>query len=102
LLAQNLNPMKKLVFLTLLLFALKSYAQDEVTLPVDSSGNTVYTEVINLDSTSKNDLYLRAKEWFAKTYKSSQSVIQMDDKEGGVISGKALTEFFCKFLGMPQ
>jgi len=35
-------------------------------------------------------LYTRAREWFAKTYKSSKSVIQMEDKESGTLVGRAL------------
>jgi CspA family cold shock protein len=44
--------------------------------------------------TNKNELFLRAREWFAKTYKSSMNVIQMEDKENGKIIGKALLKVF--------
>jgi hypothetical protein len=64
---------------------------EKPNLPIDIETNTItYTEVVVLDTTLKKDeLYSRAREWFAKTYKSANSVIQMDDKEDGKIVGRA-------------
>jgi hypothetical protein len=64
---------------------------EKPNLPIDMETNTItYTEVVVLDTTLKKDeLYSRAREWFAKTYKSANSVIQMDDKEEGKIVGRA-------------
>jgi hypothetical protein len=46
-------------------------------------------EVVKVDTTlSSNELYLRARAWFAESYRSAQDVIQMDDKENGKIIGK--------------
>jgi hypothetical protein len=53
-------------------------------------GKVNYTDVIPVDSTSKDQLYTRAKRWFAETYKSAKDVIQLDDKENGEIIGKGL------------
>jgi Domain of unknown function (DUF4468) with TBP-like fold len=39
---------------------------------------------------SKNELYVRAYEWMAKTFNSSKEVIQMQDKEAGKIIGKGI------------
>jgi hypothetical protein len=41
---------------------------------------------------SKDELYLRAREWFARTFVSAQALIQMDDKAAGKIIGKGLSE----------
>jgi hypothetical protein len=46
-----------------------------------------FSEVIKVDSVSKQELYSRAKEWFFKTYRSSKDVVANEDKEGGVILG---------------
>ena len=64
---------------------------EKPNLPIDMETNTIaYTEVVVLDTTLKKDeLYSRAREWFAKTYKSANSVIQMDDKAEGKIVGRA-------------
>lgn len=54
----------------------------------------IYEDVVNVkDSASSEELYLRAKKWFAVTYNDAQKVIQLDDRESGVIMGKALIQF---------
>ncbi len=72
----------------------------DIVLPSDSTGKTIYTEVVQVDSSSKNELFLRAKTWFAKVYKSSKSVIQNDDKDAGLIYGTAITKVFFSVLGV--
>lgn len=70
-------------------------------LPIDSSTSKItYSDVVFVDSlVNKQELFSRAREWFAKTYKSSTSVIQMEDKESGIIVGKALMNVYHKALG---
>ena len=88
---------------TLLLFILsEAYAQSEIPLlPIDSgTGKITYSDIVYVDSlVKKQELFLRAREWFAKTYKSSTNVIQMEDKESGEIIGKALMKVYHKALG---
>lgn len=79
-----------------------TFAQKETpNLPVDSTTNKItYSEVVTVDSSNnKQELYSRAREWFAKVYNSAQNVIQMDDKESGKIVGKALMTVYFKWLG---
>ena len=67
--------MKKLVNLTLFVFCIYNlYAQD-----------LKYDAIINVDSTSQNELYARAKLFLAKTYNSPKDIIVYDDKENGAI-----------------
>lgn len=49
-----------------------------------------FQEVVKLenDSIPKNILYTNAKIWFVDAFKDSKEVIQMDDKENGIIIGK--------------
>jgi hypothetical protein len=70
-------------------------------LPIDSSTSKItYSEVVYIDSlTNKLELFSRAREWFAKAYKSSTDVIQMEDKESGKIVGKALMQVYHRALG---
>ncbi len=44
-----------------------------------------YTSVIQLEGTTKNNLYQRAIEWVNENFKSSKAVIQNSDKEAGSI-----------------
>jgi hypothetical protein len=81
--------MKKILLLFLILPCfLKA---QEINLPVDSTTNKVsYSEVVPVPGISKDDLYVRGREWFAKTFVSAQAVIQMDDKAAGKIIGKGV------------
>lgn len=81
--------MKKYFFLTLtMLFAISLIAQEPLT----------YTEVVTLDGTSKDNLFTRSENWFAKAFRSSKDVIQTKSKEDGKIIGKALFEYNQSFL----
>lgn len=84
------NQMKtKLLFLALILSEI-SYAQEDKLLDIlpIKDGKVNYTSVVSVDSASKDQLYTRAKRWFAEAFKSAQDVIQLDDKESGEIIGK--------------
>lgn len=97
-----LNMKFTLTFLASLLLTLTTVAQKETPdLPIDADTKLItYTAVESVDTTiGKLELYSRAREWFAKAYKSSQNVIQMDDKESGKIVGKALMQVYHKALG---
>lgn len=56
------------------------------------SGNPIQFEnVIKVDSTlTAKRLYELGVEWFAKTYNNSKAVIQMQDKDAGIIVAKAM------------
>ena len=79
----------KFTFLFIFAFtSCKIFGQD---LPVDAETKLIsYTKVVDAPETSKAELYSRANEWFAKNYKSAQSVLQMQDKEAGKLVGKAI------------
>ena len=103
----NQTTMKKiktlLLFSTLTLLTVSTaFGQKETPkLPIDSlTSKITYSEVIYVDSlANKQELFSRAKEWFAKAYKSSTNVIQMEDKESGKIIGKALMQVYHKAFG---
>lgn len=82
--------MKKIsAFLLLLMTSFYLQGQDKLMdiLPL-KDGVVTYTNVIQVDGTNKDELYSRAKKWFATMYKSANDVIQLDDKENGEIIGK--------------
>jgi hypothetical protein len=67
------------------------FTQDEYpTLPIDSSTKLVsYTEVVKLDtSANRKELFSRAREWFAKTYKSSTVLFRWKTKKVERLLGK--------------
>jgi hypothetical protein len=83
---------KTLLIIFFIAISSLSFGQTEIlNLPIDSTSNKIkYSNIILLDSlTSKQELFSRATEWFAKTYKFSKDVIQLNDSENGKIVGKA-------------
>lgn len=72
------------IFLLLALASTYSFAQN---IPVDTVNKTVvYTDVVKVDHTLKDELFVRAKTWVAKTYRSSYTP-QMEDKDAGKLIG---------------
>ncbi len=59
-----------------------------------------YTEVVQQDTTSKEDLYSRARTWAEVTFNSAKDVIQMGDKETGTLIVKAALPVTYRVLGM--
>ena len=53
-------------------------------------GSVVVSKIVENIEGSKEDIYTRAKSYLARAYNNSKSVIQTDDKEGGIIIGKGL------------
>jgi hypothetical protein len=53
----------------------------------------IYTEVIPVDSVSRDELFNRAKIWFVSAYNNSSEVLQIVDSENGQLVGKALFKF---------
>lgn len=75
---------KKLLFLFILLFSISSNAQDELK----------FFKVIQSESDAdKKALYLMLRSFVSTYYHDSQKVIQMDDKDAGIIICKATSNF---------
>lgn len=87
--------MKKIIFLFLFLpfVALSQVVKMPVSgtedqLPPSLVSTNYEFTIIDSSKENKDDLYVKAKSWFAKTFVSANSVIQLDDKEAGKIIGK--------------
>lgn len=52
-----------------------------------------YSKIIQTDSVGKTILFVTLNDWFASTYSSANEVIQMADKEAGVIIGKGVIKY---------
>jgi hypothetical protein len=46
------------------------------------------SEVVNLENTNVSELYTRGRQWFISSFNDSNSVIQLDDPNQGIIIGK--------------
>jgi hypothetical protein len=80
----------KIFLLALFLLPFSLLAQQ---FPTDSTtGKITYTGVVQVDGTNKADLYARAREWFTDNFKSADAVLEMEDKEAGILVGKAYSD----------
>lgn len=83
--------MKKLVlFISLALLSTSTFSQTENTIfnLHPKTGEIYYSEVIKVESKSKDNLFINANSWFTDTFISSKDVVQYSDKDKGVIIGK--------------
>jgi hypothetical protein len=83
-----------IAFLLLLVSAASSVSakvseRDLTILKIGPSG-LYYEEVVPAEGVSAEDLYSRARAWMAKSYRSSNAVIQMDDKDNKKMIGKGV------------
>lgn len=74
--------MRNLSVIVFLFLAGNCFSQSDTALK--------YSEVIQVEGISKQELYQRARSWANDAFKSSKNVMQIDDKETGEIAGKAL------------
>lgn len=72
------------------LFLIGTLAFLTMVATAQEAKNLSFTQVIKVENKSKSDIYSGLRAWVAKYYRSAQSVIQMDDRESGVIIVKAL------------
>ena len=93
--------MKKAIalFIMTILGAL-SYAQSKEEMlseiegkwKLDDNGNVTYVRIVEVPDLKKEEIYNRALNYFTYNYGSGKSVIQIQDKESGLIVGKGLYE----------
>lgn len=75
-----------------------THHQYKGVVPIDSifpmvNGKIIYTDIFNVPDTSINNIYLKVKLWFADNFRDAKSVIQVDDKDNGIIKGKGVWDF---------
>lgn len=70
--------------------ALSSWKWEEwwlIELPKNDNNEVEIVSVIQVPGVDKNELYNRAKLWFVNTFKDARSVLELDDREGGILQG---------------
>jgi hypothetical protein len=92
--------MKKLLLFSILTFlSFEMFAQNTEEI-IEEYKNSEYFKINGSDIVvskiieelpeTKNDIYIKVRSYFATAYKDAKSVIQMDDKEAGIIIGKGV------------
>jgi|GEM_PF-3264333 len=69
--------------------SLTTINREVVKFPI-SNKKILYQKILNLDSVKSEEIYLRSKIFITENYKSSNDVIQLDDKENGLIIVKGV------------
>lgn len=70
--------MRKILLLAFVFIFTNIYGQE----------NLIFEKVIQADKMNKSLIFIKVNEWFASNYNSANDVIQMADKEAGIIIGK--------------
>src|SRR5882672_11349281 len=87
--------MKKSILIILLALSCTA-AKAQLPSSVEISGNPIqFSKVLAVDSAlTKDKLYSFGVEWFAKTFNNARYVLQMQDKDAGIIIGKGSFEYY--------
>lgn len=81
--------MNKIILILFIFFSSNNAnAQLHDKFPFNEKGEIVYSEVVNIKGADKTDLYRKATIFFADDMLSTGNIVQLDDKENGIIIGK--------------
>lgn len=83
--------MKAIILIISFIIGINVNAQKKDTAKIlsENNGTVYYTGIVDVDtSLTKEQLFLRAKKWFAGFYVSGKEVMQVEDKEAGEMIGK--------------
>ena len=68
-------------------------------IQLDKNNALTYTQVIEAPGKSKEQLYILLNYWYSNTFGSGKAVIQLNDKDAGVIIGKGYVEHIADHVG---
>lgn len=86
---------KPLLTIALMIIASTSFSQNrqdsdiKQNLIIPTKEGVIFYEQVAQCTDGQKDLYLKARKWFVDTFSNAKSVLQMDDKEDGKLTGKA-------------
>ena len=88
--------MKTIIIYLLIFTPILSFGQLIDELPGDESGKLNYSEVIQIDSVGKDELYRRSKQFLIDELESDKDIILLDDPESGIVLAKG---FYDTYIG---
>ena len=87
--------MKRIITALLVAFASVSCSA-QIVFPIDSTTHKVtFSEIVQVDSISKPEIFTKVNEWIALNFVSTKDVVQFSDKENGKIILKGIIHAFC-------
>jgi len=66
---------------------------------IDKNGNISMINIIQAPSLSKDQIYIQTNSWFVNTFNSGKSVIQLNEKDAGVILAKGYLKNIAEQVG---
>ena len=80
--------MKIFSFIIFLIFSHSAIAQDSLLYGIFPviEGKVNYTQVVELDSLTKDQIFIKIKDWAVQSYKSQKVTLQAEDKDQGYIA----------------
>ena len=91
--------MKTIIIYLLIFTPILSFGQLIDELPQDESGKLNYSEIVQVDNVSKDELYQRSKQFFIDELESDKDIIQLDDQESGTVVAKG---FYDVYVGLTK
>lgn len=83
--------MKRILICVLLIWSLGGYGQRLNVLPKDENGKVHFAKTIEVSNLSQEQIYSKSKVFFSTNFNTVKDVIELDDKENGIIIGRAYT-----------
>lgn len=95
--------MKNQILLFSMLAMFQAGFSQSIDFPIDAeSGEIVYSNVIEVSNSKKDDLYIKANEWVVSYFKSAKDAIQYSDMNSGKIIAKGNFDVFFTALGITK
>lgn len=69
------------------------------TLSLDKNNALTYTQIVEAPNKTKEQLYILLNYWYSATFNSGKAVIQLNDKDAGIIIGKGFIEGIASHTG---
>lgn len=88
--------MKKIIFAGVLIGSLLTGC---ATVPPTPQEPVKLENVYTIEKLTQDQIYDGVRQWFATAFKSSNAVIQYEDKKAGTIIGKSNTKYTCSSIG---
>lgn len=90
---------RNILFLFMTILSLNCFSQ-KYEFPLSSDKSEIhYSEVVSLDSISKDLLFGKTKEWFVSKFISYKTICQLEDKTSGIIIVKPIFDVYSYAVG---
>jgi hypothetical protein len=75
----------------------KQYAYEDLYLP-RINDKVTYQDVVDIPGKTQKEIHNALRIWFLETFKNSEKVIELDDKENGIIAGNGVFRIYAKYM----